>query len=201
MFILTDISKHRVLCDSARETESHLFLHCGVVGKIWADLLHWLEGNFIMPPSAFIHWACWDGMASNKKVKKGLLLILHTTIWVIWMARNNCIFNNNVIRGPELVEEIKVLLWRWSLTSLKIPACLYHEMVLEPKGLFEEEIVFFLFLSGAVVVCWHRRFLGCYQCLVAPKTTALAVWCCSAVRTSSARPSVVLAAEVLWSFG
>jgi len=76
-----------------------------------------------MPPNVYTHWACWDGMATSKKVKEGLRLIWHTTLWVIWKARNNRIFNNMDIRWLDLVEDIKVLSWRWSLTRLKITPC------------------------------------------------------------------------------
>ncbi|RHN76018.1 hypothetical protein MtrunA17_Chr2g0327491 [Medicago truncatula] len=54
-------------------------------------------------------------------------------MWVIRKARNECLFNEGVIRCAELVEEIKVLSWRWSLTRLKIPPCLFYEWVWNPK--------------------------------------------------------------------
>lgn len=52
------------------ENRKLMFLHCGVAWKIWDELLIWLQGAFIMPPNLFIHWACWDGLATNKKVKR-----------------------------------------------------------------------------------------------------------------------------------
>lgn len=51
-----DVSLDCVLCGAVVESESHLFLHCCVVGKIWEELLAWVEGRFITPPNMFIHW-------------------------------------------------------------------------------------------------------------------------------------------------
>jgi len=122
-----------VFCGLVGETETHMFVHCRVVWKIWEELLRWLQGAFIMPPNLFTHWACWDGLASSKKVKMGLRLIWHTSMWVIWKARNNCIFNNVLIKSEELVEEVKVLSWRWSFSRLNIQTCQFYEWVWDPK--------------------------------------------------------------------
>ena len=45
----------------------------------------------------------------NKKIK-----------WIrdIWRARKDCIFNNAVMRWDEVVEDIKVLSWKWALGRL-----------------------------------------------------------------------------------
>lgn len=37
---------------------------------------------------------------------------------------NDCIFNNMVKKVDDLVDKIKVLSWQWSLSRLKIPACI-----------------------------------------------------------------------------
>lgn len=81
--------------------------------------------SFITPSNIFAHWMCWNGAILHRKaIKRGLRLIWHTTIWVIW---NNVIFNNGGFRVDEIVEEIKMLSWRWSLARLKMPVCLYYE--------------------------------------------------------------------------
>jgi hypothetical protein len=41
------------------------------------------------------------------------------------MSRNNFIFKGVVKDLLEIVEEIKVLSWRWSAKRLKISTCLY----------------------------------------------------------------------------
>lgn len=122
-----EVSVRCVLCEEEMEISNHLFVHCPVARGIWLELLKWVDSMFIMPQSVFNHWLCWNAGASNKKMIKGFRLIWHATIWVIWKARNDKIFNDKVKEVLEIVEEVKVLSWRWCLSSLKIPACLYYE--------------------------------------------------------------------------
>lgn len=72
-------------------------------------LMGWFECFFVTPANLFTHWECWDVGASNKRVRKGLRLIWHTTIWVLWTTRNNIIFNNWNGGLEDIVEEIKVV--------------------------------------------------------------------------------------------
>lgn len=122
-----EVSVRCVLCEEETERSNHLFVHCPVARGIWLELLKWVDSMFIMPQSVFNHWLCWNAGASNKKMIKGFRLIWHATIWVIWKARNDKIFDDKVKEVLEIVEEVKVLSWRWCLSRLKIPACLYYE--------------------------------------------------------------------------
>jgi hypothetical protein len=97
------------------ESSSHLFLHCDFARNFWLRLMSWLDLQFVMPPNLFIHWECWSGGICNKKVRNGLRMIWEAAIWVIWKARNDCIFNNVLAGREELVEEVKVLSRRWLL--------------------------------------------------------------------------------------
>lgn len=128
-----EVSLRCALCDEALETSNHLFMHCRVARGVWLELFRWIDTSFIMPPSLFIHWFCWNVGASNKKVTNGFRLIWHAAIWMLWKARNDKIFKDTVCEVPNLVEGIKVLSWRWSLTRLKIPACLFYEWCWNPK--------------------------------------------------------------------
>lgn len=102
-----EVSSICVLCNEALETTNHLFLHCKVSWKVWAEIQHWLGVNLITPLNLFSHWRCWDGLTHNTKtVKKGFRLIWHATIWAIWKARNGVIFNNDVIHVGEVVDDI-----------------------------------------------------------------------------------------------
>ena len=81
----------------------------------------------------FIHWECWSGGISNKKIRKGLRMIWQAAIWVMWKARNDTIFNAVVTRWDEVVDEIKVLSWKWLLGIRKVQPCLFYKWVWSPR--------------------------------------------------------------------
>jgi len=62
-----------------------------------------------------------------------LWIIWHAIIWTIWQARNNIIFQNKVNHVDELVAEIIVLSWRWSLSRLNMQTYLYYERNWNPQ--------------------------------------------------------------------
>lgn len=104
-----------------------VFLHCDLARNVWLNLMTRLDLVFIMPPNLFIHRKCWSGGFFNKKIRKGLRMIWEVTIWVLWRTRNGCIFNNEVVRWEEVVEEVNVLSWRRLLGRFNIPVCMYYE--------------------------------------------------------------------------
>lgn len=128
-----EVSVRCALCEVEMETSIHLFAHCMVARGIWLELLKWVDNMFLMPQNVFNHWLCWNAGTSNKKLIKGFRLIWHAAIWVIWKMRNDKIFNDKEKEVMELVEEIKVLSWRWCLTRLKILSCLYYEWCWNPN--------------------------------------------------------------------
>lgn len=109
-----DIGSSCVWCLSLPECTSHIFLHCNMARRIWINLIGWLDLNFIMPPNLVIHRECWSSGVMKKKIRKGLRMIRQAAIWVIWKARNECIFNDVVTRCDEVVEDIKLLSWKWA---------------------------------------------------------------------------------------
>jgi hypothetical protein len=77
-------------------------------------------------------WDCWDGAFSNKRIRKGVGMIWHAVVWSLWRAGNDRIFYNLTRDMDEVVEEVKVLSWRWGLTRLETPACLFYEWQWNP---------------------------------------------------------------------
>jgi hypothetical protein len=56
-----------------------------------------------------------------KNVKKGLCLIWYATIWILWKTRNDKFFKDVGFMVDEIVEEVKVLSWRWVLSRMLFP--------------------------------------------------------------------------------
>ncbi|KAK2413278.1 hypothetical protein QL285_036006 [Trifolium repens] len=115
-----------VLCGIAPETACHLFLHCNVAAKIWYDIVGWL-GVTILPHNIVSSVASLIHSAKNKKEKMGICLIWNAFVWEIWRIRNDCIFNNGVVYGDEIADQIKMLSWKWYIYRVaKGPFMLYE---------------------------------------------------------------------------
>ncbi|CAJ2631518.1 unnamed protein product [Trifolium pratense] len=113
-----------VWCVDFRESSSHLFLRCKMALEVWYAIFKWLGVVIVMPPNLFHLFYCLSEAATNKKVRNGYRLVWHSVIWSIWKARNNRIFSNLVKETLEVVEDVKVISWKWSAARLKIsPAC------------------------------------------------------------------------------
>ncbi|GAU45443.1 hypothetical protein TSUD_107350 [Trifolium subterraneum] len=116
-----------VFCGSCAESGSHLFLHCDCASKVWYQISRWLGLFLILPHNVFTSFALLITSAKNKKEKMGLCLIWNAYVWVIWIARNDGIFNAKVWRYDEVVEQIKLLSWKWFIGRMATGPCLLYE--------------------------------------------------------------------------
>ncbi|GAU38905.1 hypothetical protein TSUD_119710 [Trifolium subterraneum] len=120
-----------VWCGEVLESATHLFLHCRVMIGVWYEIFKWLGVVLVMPPNLFYLLDCVNVVTSSKKARNGFLLIWNTAIWSIWRMRNNIIFNGITKEPWELVEEVKVLSWKWSVDRLKIA----HAFFMSGRGI------------------------------------------------------------------
>jgi hypothetical protein len=119
-------------CVGKVENSSHLFLHCPSAMKIWCEIFNRLGMVIVIPPSISVLFEVVRGSAKNDRIRKGFMMIWHATLWSIWKARNSAIFSVGCFRPYVIVEEIKVLSWKWSLGRLKISPCLFYEWCWDP---------------------------------------------------------------------
>jgi len=111
-----EVSSTCVLCGIVEESANHLFLHCIVSNMVWARVMRWLNFSFITPPNLYVHGACWSIEGRNKRIPKGLSIILAFKI-----------FRNETKHVDDLFLEIVVNSWRWSMSRLNMQNCLYYE--------------------------------------------------------------------------
>jgi hypothetical protein len=121
-----------VHCLGVEESELHLFLFCDFALGVWKAIFRWLGIVIVIPPNLFILFDCFLAAAGSKKVRKGFALIWHATVWSLWDSRNNIIFSNGAVIPEKVVDDIKLLSWRWGLSRHKIPICLYYEWCWDP---------------------------------------------------------------------
>jgi mannosylglycoprotein endo-beta-mannosidase len=121
-----------VWCVHYPESANHLFLHCNLAHRVWYEVFKWLGLVIVMPPSIMVLFASISDDAKNKRIRRGFRLVWHSVVWSLWRARNNAIFNNIIKEPLEIVEEVKVLSWRWSVDCLKISPCLFYEWTWDP---------------------------------------------------------------------
>jgi hypothetical protein len=116
-----------VFCGLAPESATHLFLHCSVAAKVWYDVSRWLGFFNTLPHTIVSSLAMLLLCAKNKKERGGLCLIWAAYAWVIWSVRNDIIFNNGVLFIDEVVEQVKLVSWKWYIGRVaKGPFLLYE---------------------------------------------------------------------------
>jgi len=92
---------------------------------VWYEFHH--STKLVYPLEVLV--CVWGGV-TNKKNQKGRWMEWHAAIW---KARNDRIFNNITKGVEDLVEEIKVLSWRWMLGRMKISVCMFSEWEWNPS--------------------------------------------------------------------
>lgn len=128
-----DASRACTFCDRVDESSIHLFLHCDVAGRVWQGIMGWWERVELISPNFFLLWEVWSGGERNKRIRNGLRLIWHATIWVMWKARNDKVFNNCNSEVGDMVDDIKVVSWRWALDRISMPPCMFYEWCWNPR--------------------------------------------------------------------
>jgi hypothetical protein len=116
-----------VFCGLAPESSTHLFLHCRGAAKVWYDVSRWLGFFNTLPHTIVSSLAMLLLCAKNKKERGGLCLIWAAYVWVIWSIRNDIIFNNGVLFLDDVVEQVKLVSWKWYVGRVaKGPFLLYE---------------------------------------------------------------------------
>ncbi|PNY13317.1 hypothetical protein L195_g009970 [Trifolium pratense] len=105
-------------CVGSVESAIHLFLHCPSAMVVWYDIFRWLGVVIVIPPSLSLLFEIMRGVTR------------------IWRAGNNAIFANGSFTPKAIVDDIKVLSWKWCLARTKISPCMFYEWTWDPGECF-----------------------------------------------------------------
>ena len=123
-FIQEDICS---LCLEYVETIEHVFFQCRNTGRIWKDILNWMEVQH--SPLAWQDEINWVISQTKRKGWKGALLKLGftETLYGIWCHRNSITFNTLVTKKIEEVIIENIIYRGWYSKKLR-----KHIVVLMP---------------------------------------------------------------------
>jgi hypothetical protein len=120
-----------VHCGGAVESSQHLFIYCVDALKIWSAVFDWLQVPLMFPQNLFSILSALSH-SKGKKVRKGMTMIWNGVVWAIWRRWNAVIFDSGNKGVQDVIEEIKVVTWRWWLSQSKASQPLLYEWQMEP---------------------------------------------------------------------
>jgi hypothetical protein len=100
-------------------------IYCPFAMQVWNRICQWLNLNFCLPHSRV--------SLLNYFAEQGMVLIWVSTIWALWRQRNRIIFDNGTAELMAVVDEIKLMAWKWWIGKSNKPPCLLYEWMQEPK--------------------------------------------------------------------
>jgi hypothetical protein len=121
-----------VLCGEGRETEDHLFASCPTTWEVWAKVDRWFGMTSVVSSTISSLFQYFFPIFRNRKhALKGVILIWHAVIWVLWRTRNERIFRGIVVGPAEIFDRIQVVSWKWLLAKKASSPCLFYEWCVE----------------------------------------------------------------------
>ncbi|KAK2419028.1 hypothetical protein QL285_041167 [Trifolium repens] len=120
------------VCGGGVETEDHLFLLLSLAWSIWFEVYRWFGVVEVFPGSIYSLFVGFlSSLKCGKKFLKGIMMVWHADIWVLWRVRNDKIFSDKSIVLEEVFEIIKCISWKW-LARKPNSLYLYYEWCVNP---------------------------------------------------------------------
>ena len=116
-------------CGLEIETMDHLFLHCGLVNRLWIECISWWGISWVIPPSVYSLPEWWVGTRCNKATKVIWDLIPHALIWLVWKWRNRSCFENHLPNWESAGDEVKSTVVIWAKSHASFNSTLINDIV------------------------------------------------------------------------
>ncbi|XP_077252938.1 uncharacterized protein LOC143892304 [Tasmannia lanceolata] len=108
------IIDHCALCIESGESVDHLFIHCKVAREVWGRILERFGMNWVFPSSIKELFEGWPCNPWGKKGKTLWWLSLLALLWVLWIERNNRVFEGKAKSSYFLFIKVIALSISWA---------------------------------------------------------------------------------------
>ncbi|XP_076940525.1 uncharacterized protein LOC143609734 [Bidens hawaiensis] len=102
-----------LFCESNKKSSSHIFTGCIFATEVWSRISAWCRLNPIFAFDVRDLLMLVKGFKMGKYEKRAMHGIILTTLWCIWIARNERIFQRKTIKAIEVVTKIKSTSYFW----------------------------------------------------------------------------------------
>ncbi|XP_071740799.1 uncharacterized protein [Rutidosis leptorrhynchoides] len=110
-----------VWCANYVESIEHLMLHCSYSYRVWSSLFNWWNFNWVIPSSIVDFSIEWNN-GMNIRASRFWALIGPATLWAIWLARNEVIFNGKYTCSTIIASRIKIKVFQWIVNAKMCPS-------------------------------------------------------------------------------
>lgn len=94
---------------------NRVFLDCDFLGSIWSSVFQWLGIFTVLLYGIGMH--AFDAHLFIRDIRFCFQIIWLACFWIIWNERNLQIFQNKESSIVQLLNRVKVQLWRWLKAS------------------------------------------------------------------------------------
>lgn len=109
-------------CCRVIESASHVLLLCDYSWSIWSEILLWWKQVWVCPGSIPSLISLWLNGKKRSLKQVCWSACFFATIWSIWLARNDLIFNNKALIIAETVDLIKTRVASWIKANYDLQA-------------------------------------------------------------------------------
>ncbi|KAL8530201.1 hypothetical protein ACS0TY_007312 [Phlomoides rotata] len=108
------------LCRAVPESNKHILFGCTFTVSIWKLICSWCQVPRLLCVDPIANFLQFCGLMGRKNRARVAATIWIGTVWSIWNARNNLVFNKVLPSAGKIAVEIKLLIRSW--LSIKIIA-------------------------------------------------------------------------------
>ncbi|XP_076894415.1 uncharacterized protein LOC143546688 [Bidens hawaiensis] len=116
-----------LICGMEEETAEHLFNSCRFAQEIWGKVTNWCRVPDFFAFSIRDLLEAYKYALLPKDKAKVFHAICLTTLWCIWRARNEAVFEGKPVRLESVFGEIKGLSFLWVQNRAKKPSLSWND--------------------------------------------------------------------------